>query len=49
MTSAAEARAFGLLTDADLVVMNRDHQLAEAKRLVLELSDAGYAPPASPC
>jgi 3-hydroxyacyl-CoA dehydrogenase len=45
-TSAAEARAFGYLTDADLVVMNRDHQLAEAKRLVLELADAGYAPPA---
>ncbi|HEX8686025.1 MAG TPA: 3-hydroxyacyl-CoA dehydrogenase family protein, partial [Pyrinomonadaceae bacterium] len=45
-TSAAEARAFGYLTDADLIVMNRDHQLAEAKRLVLELSDAGHAPPA---
>ncbi|HEX6622985.1 MAG TPA: hypothetical protein VF064_04685, partial [Pyrinomonadaceae bacterium] len=45
-TSAAEARALGYLTDADLVVMNRDHQLAEAKRLVLELADAGYAPPA---
>ncbi|MBV9929241.1 MAG: enoyl-CoA hydratase/isomerase family protein [Acidobacteria bacterium] len=45
-TSAAEARAFGYLTDADLVVMNRDHQLAEAKRLVLELADAGYVPPA---
>ncbi|MFL6332602.1 MAG: 3-hydroxyacyl-CoA dehydrogenase NAD-binding domain-containing protein [Pyrinomonadaceae bacterium] len=45
-TSAAEARAFGYLTGADLIVMNRDHQLAEAKRLVLELSDAGYAPPA---
>jgi 3-hydroxyacyl-CoA dehydrogenase len=44
-TSAAEARAFGYLTDADLIVMNRDHQLAEAKRLVLELSDAGYSPP----
>jgi 3-hydroxyacyl-CoA dehydrogenase len=44
-TSAAEARAFGYLTDADLIVMNRDHQLAEAKRLVLELSDAGYVPP----
>jgi 3-hydroxyacyl-CoA dehydrogenase len=44
-TSAAEARAYGYLTDADLIVMNRDHQLAEAKRLVLELSDAGYAPP----
>ena len=45
-TSAAEARAFGYLTDADLVVMNREHQLAEAKRLVLELADAGYVPPA---
>jgi 3-hydroxyacyl-CoA dehydrogenase len=45
-TSAAEARAFGYLTDADLIVMNREHQLSEAKRLVLELSDAGYAPPA---
>src|SRR5215213_2925162 len=44
-TSAAEARAFGYLTDADLIVLNRDHQLAEAKRLVLELSDAGFAPP----
>ncbi|MBV8859201.1 MAG: 3-hydroxyacyl-CoA dehydrogenase/enoyl-CoA hydratase family protein [Acidobacteria bacterium] len=44
-TSAAEARAFGYLTGADLIVMNRDHQLAEAKRLVLELSDAGYSPP----
>ena len=45
-TSAAEARSFGYLSDADLVVMNRDHQLAEAKRLVLELADAGYVPPA---
>jgi 3-hydroxyacyl-CoA dehydrogenase len=44
-TSAAEARAFGYLTDADLIVMNREHQLAEAKRLVLELADAGFAPP----
>jgi 3-hydroxyacyl-CoA dehydrogenase len=46
-TSAAEARAFGYLADADLIVMNRDHQLAEAKRLVLELADAEYAPPVS--
>ncbi len=45
-TSAAEARSLGYLTDADLIVMNRDHQLAEARRLVLELSDAGHAPPA---
>jgi 3-hydroxyacyl-CoA dehydrogenase len=45
-TSAAEARTFGYLGDGDLVVMNRDHLLSEAKRLVLELSDSGYAPPA---
>ena len=45
-TSAAEARSLGYLGEADLIVMSRDHQLAEAKRLVLELSDAGYAPPA---
>ncbi|HEV2912953.1 MAG TPA: 3-hydroxyacyl-CoA dehydrogenase/enoyl-CoA hydratase family protein [Pyrinomonadaceae bacterium] len=45
-TSAAEARGLGYLAEADLVVMNRDHQLAEAKRLVLELDEAGYVPPA---
>ncbi|HJZ80927.1 MAG TPA: 3-hydroxyacyl-CoA dehydrogenase/enoyl-CoA hydratase family protein [Pyrinomonadaceae bacterium] len=44
-TSAAEARSWGFMTLADQIVMNRDHQLAEAKRMVLELSDAGYAPP----
>ena len=44
-TSAAEARSFGFLTIADQIVMNRDHQIAEAKRLVLELAEAGYAPP----
>ncbi|MET0624787.1 MAG: 3-hydroxyacyl-CoA dehydrogenase/enoyl-CoA hydratase family protein [Pyrinomonadaceae bacterium] len=45
-TSAAEARTLGYLGEGDLIVMNRDHQLAEAKRLVLELAGAGYAPPA---
>jgi 3-hydroxyacyl-CoA dehydrogenase len=45
-TSAAEARGLGYLTDADLIVMNRDQQIAEAKRLVLELDEAGYVPPA---
>jgi 3-hydroxyacyl-CoA dehydrogenase len=44
-TSAAEARSFGFLTIADQIVMNRDYQIAEAKRLVLELAEAGYAPP----
>ncbi|HEV2705760.1 MAG TPA: 3-hydroxyacyl-CoA dehydrogenase/enoyl-CoA hydratase family protein [Pyrinomonadaceae bacterium] len=45
-TSAAEARTYGYLTDADLVVMNREHLLTEARRLVLTLANAGYAPPA---
>ncbi len=45
-TSAAEARFFGFLTDADQIVMNRDHQIAEAKRLVLGLAAAGYSAPA---
>jgi 3-hydroxyacyl-CoA dehydrogenase len=44
-TSAAEARSFGFLTIADQIVMNRDHQIAESKRLVLELADSGYAAP----
>jgi 3-hydroxyacyl-CoA dehydrogenase len=44
-TSAAEARSFGFLTIADQIVMNRDHQIAEAKGLVLELATAGYTAP----
>ena len=44
-TSAAEARSFGFLTSADQIVMNRDHQIAEAKGLVLELGAAGYTAP----
>jgi 3-hydroxyacyl-CoA dehydrogenase len=45
-TSAGEARAFGFLDDADQIVMNRGHQLWAAKRLVVGLAEAGYAPPA---
>jgi 3-hydroxyacyl-CoA dehydrogenase len=44
-TSAEEARSLGFLTMADRVVMNRDHLLHEAKVEVLELAEAGYAPP----
>ncbi len=44
-TSAAEARSFGFLTAADQIVMSRDHQLAEAKRIVLALAEVGYAAP----
>ena len=45
-TSAAEARDLGFLTDADRIVMNRDHLIAEAKEEVLELAVHGYSPPA---
>ncbi|HEX6087112.1 MAG TPA: 3-hydroxyacyl-CoA dehydrogenase/enoyl-CoA hydratase family protein [Thermoanaerobaculia bacterium] len=44
-SSGAEARVFGFMSEADRVVMNRDHLLHEAKQEVLELASAGYAPP----
>jgi 3-hydroxyacyl-CoA dehydrogenase len=44
-TSAVEARELGFLEDHDVVVLNADHQLAAAKREVLDLADA-YTPPA---
>jgi 3-hydroxyacyl-CoA dehydrogenase len=43
--SAEEARQWGFLTPADRVVMNRDHVLHEAKRMVLEMAESGYRPP----
>ena len=45
-TSAADARSLGFLAASDRIIMNRDHQLALAKRVVLELADAGYSAPA---
>jgi len=45
-TSAAEAQSLGFLAASDRIVMNRDHQIALAKRVVLELADAGYSAPA---
>jgi 3-hydroxyacyl-CoA dehydrogenase len=43
--SAEEARQWGFLTPADRIVMNRDHLLHEAKRMVLEMAEADYRPP----
>ena len=43
-TSAHEARTIGYLRDSDRISMNRDHQLADAKRRVLDLAP-GYLPP----
>ncbi|MBI3362007.1 MAG: enoyl-CoA hydratase/isomerase family protein [Chloroflexi bacterium] len=45
-TSAEESRALGFLGPCDRIVMNRDHVLAEAKREVLAMIEAGYRPPA---
>ena len=45
-TSAEEARQMGFLTPSDRVVMNRDQQIAEAKREVLAMVAAGFRPPA---
>ena len=44
-TSAEEARQMGFLGAADRVVMNRDQQIAEAKRTVLQMVAEGYRPP----
>ena len=43
-SSGSEARSFGFMTTTDEIVMNRDHQIAEAKRVVLELAEL-YTPP----
>ncbi len=43
-TSAFEARAQGYLRASDRISMNRDHQIADAKRRVLDLAP-GYLPP----
>lgn len=45
-TSALETRQFGMLAEADRIVMNRDWLLAEAKREARHLADSGYVPPA---
>jgi 3-hydroxyacyl-CoA dehydrogenase len=44
-TSADEACSFGILSDCDRVVMNRDHLLAEAKQEVLHMAAGNYHPP----
>jgi 3-hydroxyacyl-CoA dehydrogenase len=41
-TSAHEARQMHILRDGDLIVMNRNRQIAEAKMLAIELAEEGY-------
>ncbi len=45
-TSAEEARAMGILTGCDRIVMNREHLLTEAKREAMHMAASGYRPPA---
>ncbi|MPY88352.1 MAG: 3-hydroxyacyl-CoA dehydrogenase/enoyl-CoA hydratase family protein [Luteitalea sp.] len=44
-TSAADARALGLLRAVDRITMNRDRLLADAKALALTRVQEGYQPP----
>jgi 3-hydroxyacyl-CoA dehydrogenase len=44
-TSAADAVNLGFLGPEDRIVFNRDHLIGEAKKEVLRMVDAGYAPP----
>ena len=44
-TSAYEARDLGFLTDGDLISMNRERVLSDAKERAMELARAGYKAP----
>ena len=43
-SSAADARASGFLGPKDRIVFNRDYLIGEAKKEVLRMVEAGYAP-----
>jgi 3-hydroxyacyl-CoA dehydrogenase len=43
--SASDARNLGFLGPQDRVVFNKDYLIGEAKKEVLRMVDAGYAPP----
>jgi 3-hydroxyacyl-CoA dehydrogenase len=45
-TSGEEARSLDFLRPADLISMNRDRQVADAKQTALAMLRAGYHPPA---
>ncbi len=44
-TSAAEARALGLLSSSDRITLNRERQLLDAKNAAAALAAAGYSAP----
>jgi 3-hydroxyacyl-CoA dehydrogenase len=45
-TSGEEARSLGYLRPSDLIAMNRDRQVTDAKETALAMVRAGYHPPA---
>ncbi|HKS81643.1 MAG TPA: 3-hydroxyacyl-CoA dehydrogenase NAD-binding domain-containing protein [Candidatus Acidoferrales bacterium] len=47
-TSGEEARTLGYLRPSDLISMNRDRLVADAKQTALAMVRAGYHPPAPP-
>ena len=44
-TSAVEARENNFLNDLDGISVNQDHQLYDAKQVVLSLHEQGYIAP----
>ena len=44
-TSAVEAREYNFLSDLDGISVNQDHQLYDAKQVVLSLHEQGYTAP----
>jgi 3-hydroxyacyl-CoA dehydrogenase len=46
-TSGEEARSLGYFRATDLIAMNRDRQIADAKQTALGMVRAGYRPPVS--
>jgi 3-hydroxyacyl-CoA dehydrogenase len=44
-TSAEEAREIGILKKLDRISMNKDRQIADGKKAVIDLADAGYTMP----
>jgi len=46
--SAYEGRDMQFLRKSDRIVMNRDHQIYEAKRMAIGMYEGGYKPPSKP-
>ena len=44
-TSAYEAKNFGFIRSEDIIVVNKDRQIAEAKKQALIMAEAGYTQP----